>query len=93
VEQGHYGHRAPKPTWLYAYGVSLLPLFSWGESDAEMGLNTWYPAERADPSSRRREVSKRERHATPAEFRDLLLSIARSALREPAVPAMEREGT
>ena len=28
VEQGHYGHFANKPTWLYAVGV-LLPEFIW----------------------------------------------------------------
>lgn len=84
VEQGHYGHRAPKPTWLYAFGVEFLPVFAWGESDAEMGLNTWYPSERADPSKRRKEIPKRERSATPPAFRDLLLSIARSARREAA---------
>lgn len=78
VEQGHYGHRAPKPTWLYAYSVTALPSLKWGESDAVMGLNTWYPSARADPTARRKEVSKRERHATPPAFRDLLLAMARS---------------
>jgi hypothetical protein len=34
VEQGHYGHRARKSTWLYACGVSSLPLLKWGNSDA-----------------------------------------------------------
>ncbi len=85
VEQGHYGHRAPKPTWLYAFGVPSLPALVWGESDAEMGLNTWYPSERADPSKRRKEIPKRERAATPPEFREVLLNIARSvAAREAA---------
>ncbi len=77
VEQGNYGHRAPKPTWLYAFGVEL-PEMLWGESGAEMGLNTWYPSARADASKRRKEVPKRERSATPPAFRDLLLSMARS---------------
>ncbi len=77
VEQGHYGHRAPKPTWLYAHGCRL-PDLKWGPSGAVMGLNTWYPTARADPSKRRREVPKRERAATPPAFRDLLLGMARS---------------
>ncbi len=79
VEQGHYGHRAPKPTWLYAFDVTQLAPFAWGKSSAEMGLNTWYPSRRADPSKRRKEVPKRERSATPLPFRDLLLAMARSA--------------
>ncbi len=32
VEQGHYGHRARKKTWLYANGVSL-PSLRWGPSE------------------------------------------------------------
>lgn len=31
VEQGHYGHRARKATWLYANGVDL-PSLIWGAS-------------------------------------------------------------
>lgn len=76
VEQGHYGHRAPKPTWLYAFGAEL-PDLKWGPSGAEMGLNTWYPSARSDPANRRKEVSRRERSATPPAFRDLLLGMAR----------------
>lgn len=30
VEQWHYGHRAKKATWLYAYGVNELPSLRWG---------------------------------------------------------------
>jgi hypothetical protein len=31
VEQGHYGHRARKATWLYAFGIPL-PSLRWGSS-------------------------------------------------------------
>lgn len=34
VEQGHYGHRARKATWLYACGVRELPDLTWGPSVA-----------------------------------------------------------
>ena len=30
VEQGRYGHRAKKATWLYAHGVEDLPSLRWG---------------------------------------------------------------
>lgn len=33
VEQGHYGHRARKATWLYAVGAAL-PSLRWGRSRA-----------------------------------------------------------
>lgn len=63
VEQGHYGHRARKATWLYAHGVEL-PSLRWGAS-------TWtQTCER---------MGKKERLATPPAFRNLLLAIARSA--------------
>jgi hypothetical protein len=32
VEQGHYGHRARKATWLYACDVRSLPSLKWGAS-------------------------------------------------------------
>jgi hypothetical protein len=88
VEQSWYGHRAPKPTWLYAVRAADLPLLPSGHGPATSTVTT----------SRRRAggvelSSHRLRAATPPAFRDLLLSIARSALHEPAVPAMEREGT
>jgi hypothetical protein len=78
VEQGSYGHLAPKPTWLYAVGADL-PALAWGPSGAEMGLNTWYPSKRADPSKRRREISKSKRAETPQDFRDILIAMAESA--------------
>jgi hypothetical protein len=65
VEQGHYGHRARKATWLYAVGVQL-PSLAWGRSSAT-GL--------VDHMS----GDGRERSATTPQFRDLLISIARSA--------------
>jgi hypothetical protein len=80
VEQGHYGHRARKATWLYASGVELPELF-WGKSVASI-----VPRTGRDPVRERRigavqRMCRKERKATPAAFRDLLLSIARSARR------------
>ena len=105
VEQGHYGHRARKATWLYARGVKL-PLLKWGacSSRARLDLGFHSAEERAFRSNRPlspemrirksewisakeaasgrkdfRRLSKVERLSTPLPFRDLLLSIARTA--------------
>ena len=85
VEQGHYGHRARKVTWLYVVRTSL-PELIWGSSGPRMRLDQGYHSkeERAaavangthQPVKR---IGKRENEATPTAFRDLLLSIARSA--------------
>lgn len=82
VEQGHYGHVARKPTWLYAVGI-VRPELAWGPSE---------PASRPDTSGlteaeRRRVVrrgavellSHRQRAATPRPFATLLLAMARTA--------------
>lgn len=87
VEQGHYGHRARKATWLYAIGCNL-PDLQWGPSETAL----WCIAGANLEVSRGKLVktmSKRERRATPAAFRDLLLSIARTArpLERLACPA------
>jgi hypothetical protein len=65
VEQGHYGHRCPKGTWLYAAPL-LPPALKWGPSDATGRIEDIWS-------------NNPERAATPLPFRDLLLSIARSA--------------
>lgn len=78
VEQGHYGHRARKATWLYAAHVKL-PALTWGASVATIG-----PRPGRDPVRERRigavqRMCRKERAATPIAFRDLLLSIAVTA--------------
>lgn len=82
VEQGHYGHRARKATWLYAAHCAL-PSLRWGSSGTRTRLDEGYHS----AEERRREqrtgvcqrLSNRQRAETPAAFRDLLLSIARTA--------------
>jgi len=88
VEQGAYGHRARKATWLYANGTDL-PSLEWGKAPGDfVAFEDGYhsAAERAAAKARRvktgachQRLSKRQRAATPEPFRDLLLSIARSA--------------
>lgn len=89
VEQGWYGHRARKATWLYVCGVTRLPSLVWGKSPATVRLDDGYgsAAARAADKARRETTSRKqrerlshsERSATPIPFRDLLLGIARSA--------------
>jgi hypothetical protein len=72
VEQGHYGHRARKATWLYTVGPKP-PELKWGHS-----------GQRLPPNGRVRtgiiqNMSRNQRLRTPPQFRDLLISIARNA--------------
>jgi len=74
VDQGWYGHKVPKPTWLYASGVKL-PSLRWGKHPQ--------PPRKPGHDTRRGHLGSMwstDRIKTPPEFRDLLLSIARSAV-------------
>lgn len=62
VDQGHYGHRARKPTWLYTVGVGEVPL-EWGRSGAQHSVE---------------KMGRHERARTPVPFRDLLIEMARA---------------
>lgn len=74
VEQGHYGHRARKATWLYLVGHPSPPSLTWGKSDATAWCS-WCDHDKYPTVER---LSKRERARTPAPFRDLLIELARS---------------
>lgn len=80
VEQGHYGHMARKPTWLYACRTPL-PELRWGK-----GKQRLHPVavERYGYELARRigvmamvggKDKESIRSRTPAEFRDTLISI------------------
>jgi hypothetical protein len=81
IEQGAYGHRARKATWLYACKVEP-PSLAWGRAEGKFDI-----IDASARGSRARQVktgvcqqmSKRKRAATPPPFRDLLISIAESA--------------
>lgn len=84
VEQGRYGHYARKPTLLLAYNVDL-PELEWGigeprldpEVVARMGLKR---AKRlGEVGSRGGGQNSTPRIHTPAPFRDVLITMARSA--------------
>jgi hypothetical protein len=84
VEQGHYGHTARKATWLYACHVDL-PELIWGPCTDRQRLDEGFhskaerDAARAAGIKPRKRLSTRENLSTPIAFRDVLLSIARSA--------------
>ncbi len=86
VEQGHYGHLSRKATWLYACvtdGTSPQPLV-WGPSPQKihpraLELHGYEKARRIGMMAMVGGKDKtRIRNATPPEFRDVLLLIARS---------------
>jgi hypothetical protein len=83
VEQGHYGHRARKATWLYVVKPGhLLPRLIWGASEGERLDEGFHSSEerrmaRANGQKPIQRLTTRENLATPLPFRDLLLSIAR----------------
>lgn len=83
VEQGHYGHMSRKPTWLYAVGTAL-PELNWSKGEQRL-----HPIalERYGYAKARRigmtamvggKDKTKIRNATPPEFRDVLLAIART---------------
>jgi hypothetical protein len=83
VDQLHYGHRAQKATWLYAFGCQL-PELIWGKSVGGIRLDEGFHSAaerkvRKRYSGKLERLSKRQRLETPPAFRDLLLSIARTA--------------
>lgn len=82
VEQGYYGHAARKATWLYACGVEL-PELPRGSSGTRTRLDPGYHSTEERRRDQRtgalQRLNKRQRLATPTPFRDLLLSIARTA--------------
>jgi hypothetical protein len=78
IEQRHYGHPARKKTWLYAFGL-VPPSLKWG---AGATPKAWISSDRPRAELAAlgiRQLQRREAQATPHEFRDLLISIARTA--------------
>jgi hypothetical protein len=83
VEQGHYGHIARKGTWLYAVRTDTPPLiWTKGEQRLHPVAVQKYGYEKARRIGMMAMIGgKRKtelRNATPPEFRDLLLSLART---------------
>lgn len=88
VEQGWYGHTSRKPTWLYACGMAreALPELNWSRGAQRLDPRM---VERHGYAKARRigmvamvggKDKTKIRNATPPQFRDVLLAIARSAV-------------
>lgn len=90
VWQGHYGHFAGKPTWLYAVvdDPADLPELIWGPSDSgpTPEMIARYGYEKARRVGRMALIGGKDktkiRDRTPNRFRDVLLGIARVARRQ-----------
>lgn len=88
VEQGWYGHRARKATWLYCYGIDPPPL-KWSRAPGDFvrldeGFHSIEERRRAVKTGACQRLSANQRKATPLPFRDLLISIAETANRKAA---------
>jgi hypothetical protein len=93
IEQWHYGHRAKKATWLYAFGCEL-PSLEWRATpdtattayvtDGGGGIKRKLPApvswcgNDVKSGEKRPRLGDKEAKATPLAFRDLLIQIAQS---------------
>lgn len=99
IEQGAYGHRARKATWLYAKGTDL-PSLNWGSAAGDFvrldeGFHSIEERARAIKTGACQRLSAKQGAATPLEFRDLLISIAESAavsLPSPGYGRFEKTG-
>ena len=78
VWQSAYGHRANKATWLYAYGIDL-PEMRWERpiGSHQVGFHDQRGKSRNKPT-----LSRREASSTPIDFRNLLISMAKTALKQ-----------
>ena len=78
VEQGRYGHAAKKATWLYCFGVDPPPM-RWGFV-ADSATKAWVSwCGNKTRGQVRPRLGKKAAAASPIEFRDALIAIARSA--------------
>lgn len=80
IEQGWFGHRARKATWLYAAHVCL-PQLPWGSAPGdfvrlEPGAHSTEERRRKIKTGACQRLSAKQRAATPIAFRNILISMA-----------------
>ena len=78
VDQGVYGHRARKRTWIYVIAPQLPPDLDWREAQSSAIVSGFLHHKGTDESRR---VRPAEASRTPDAFRDVLIEIARGAVR------------
>jgi hypothetical protein len=89
VYQGHYGHFSGKPTWLIAARTGCPPELRWGKTEQRihpraLELHGYEKARRIGMMAMVGGKDKtRIRNATPPEFRQVLIDIARLAKEAP----------
>jgi hypothetical protein len=83
VEQGHYGHKARKATWLYANKVELFE-FIWGKSEGKLRIDQGFHSKERALQARNsanykpiKRLSAQERIDTPVEFAQILVKMVR----------------
>ncbi len=75
VDQGAYGHRARKRTWLFFVGEDP-PELDWQEAESDVIVSGFLHHAGTDETRR---VRPKEVSSTPPAFRDALLAMARGA--------------
>ncbi len=84
VAQGHYGHLAQKLTWLYVVSFCKPRELKWGLCPGRVRLDIGYHSAEERKRAKRtgvcQRLSKRQRAATPTEFRILLTVLAREVV-------------
>lgn len=82
VWQSAYGHKANKATWLYYYGTNPPFELRWDRPKGthQVGCQCRQGIRKTEPWRNKPTLSKREANATPLDFRDELMRLARYAM-------------